>query len=56
VSTFAGFLAGLNLAWTAMAGAALVMVLARHDTHDVLKLIDWRLLLFSRRSSSWSMA
>ena len=29
-----------------MAGAALVMVLARRDTHDVLKLIDWRLLLF----------
>jgi uncharacterized membrane protein SirB2 len=26
VSIFAGFLAGLNLAWTAMAGAALVMV------------------------------
>jgi Na+/H+ antiporter NhaD/arsenite permease-like protein len=43
---FAGFLAGLNLAWTAMAGAALVMVFARRDTHDVLKLIDWHLLLF----------
>jgi Na+/H+ antiporter NhaD/arsenite permease-like protein len=46
VSVFAGFLAGLNLAWTAMAGAALVMVLARRDTHDVLKLVDWHLLLF----------
>jgi Na+/H+ antiporter NhaD/arsenite permease-like protein len=46
VSIFAGFLAGLNLAWTAMAGAALVMVLARRDTHDVLKLVDWHLLLF----------
>jgi Na+/H+ antiporter NhaD/arsenite permease-like protein len=45
VSIFAGFLAGLNLAWTAMAGAALVMVLARRDTHDVLKLVDWHLLL-----------
>jgi Na+/H+ antiporter NhaD/arsenite permease-like protein len=45
-SIFAGFLAGLNLAWTAMAGAALVMVLARRDTHDVLKLVDWHLLLF----------
>lgn len=42
----AGFLAGLHLAWTAMAGAALVMVLARRDTHDVLKLVDWHLLLF----------
>ena len=26
-----------------MAGAALVMVLARRDTHDVLKLVDWHL-------------
>ncbi len=46
VSIFAGFLAGLNLAWTAMAGAVLVMVLARRDTHNVLKLVDWHLLLF----------
>ena len=29
-----------------MAGAALVMVLARRDTHAVLRLIDWHLLLF----------
>jgi Na+/H+ antiporter NhaD/arsenite permease-like protein len=43
---FACFLAGLNLAWTALAGAALVMVLARRDTHEVLKLIDWHLLVF----------
>ncbi|HYT61673.1 MAG TPA: SLC13 family permease [Haliangiales bacterium] len=43
---FAGFLAGLNLPWTALAGAALVMVLARRDTHEVLKLVDWHLLLF----------
>jgi Na+/H+ antiporter NhaD/arsenite permease-like protein len=46
VAIFAGFLAGLNLGWTAMAGAALVMVLARRDTHDVLRLVDWHLLLF----------
>jgi len=46
ISIFAGFLAGLNLAWTAMSGAVLVMVLARRDTHDVLKLVDWHLLLF----------
>jgi len=46
VSIFVGFLAGLNLAWTAMAGAALVMVVARRDTHAVLRLIDWHLLLF----------
>ncbi len=43
---FAGFLGGLNLPWTAMGGAALVMVLARRDTHPVLKLVDWHLLVF----------
>jgi Na+/H+ antiporter NhaD/arsenite permease-like protein len=46
VSIFGCFLAGLNLAWTAIAGAALVMVLARRDTHEVLKLVDWHLLVF----------
>jgi Na+/H+ antiporter NhaD/arsenite permease-like protein len=46
VSIFVGFLSGLNLGWTAMTGAALVMVLARRDTHDVLKLVDWHLLVF----------
>ncbi len=43
---FGCFLVGLNLAWTALAGAALVMVLARRDTHEVLKLVDWQLLVF----------
>jgi Na+/H+ antiporter NhaD/arsenite permease-like protein len=43
---FAGFVAGFNLAWTALAGGALVMVLARCDTHQVLKLVDWHLLMF----------
>ena len=43
---FAGFMAGLNLAWTALAGGALVMVLARRDTHEVLKQVDWHLLVF----------
>lgn len=43
---FAGFLAGLNLSWTALAGGALIMVLARRDTHQVLKLVDWHLLVF----------
>jgi Na+/H+ antiporter NhaD/arsenite permease-like protein len=43
---FAGFMAGLNLAWTALAGGALIMVLARRDTHEVLKLVDWHLLVF----------
>jgi len=46
VSIFACFLAGVNLAWTALAGASLVMVLARRDTHEVLKLVDWHLLVF----------
>jgi Na+/H+ antiporter NhaD/arsenite permease-like protein len=46
VLIFAGFIIGLNLAWTALAGAVLVMVLARRDTHEVLKLVDWHLLVF----------
>jgi Na+/H+ antiporter NhaD/arsenite permease-like protein len=46
VVMFVCFLAGLNLPWTALAGGALVMVLARRDTHQVLKLVDWHLLLF----------
>lgn len=43
---FGGFVAGWNLPWTALAGGALVMVLARRDTHEVLKLVDWHLLVF----------
>ena len=43
---FIGFVIGLNLAWTALAGGALLMVLARRDTHQVLKLVDWHLLVF----------
>jgi len=43
---FAGFISGLNLPWTALAGGALIMVLARRDTHEVLKLVDWHLLVF----------
>lgn len=43
---FAGFVAGFDLAWTALAGGALVMVLARWDTHEVMKLVDWHLLVF----------
>ena len=43
---FVGFVAGRNLAWTALAGGALVMVLAQRDTHEVLKLVDWHLLVF----------
>jgi Na+/H+ antiporter NhaD/arsenite permease-like protein len=43
---FVGFLCGLNLAWTALGGGALVMVLGRKDTHETLKLVDWHLLVF----------
>ncbi len=43
---FTGFVAGLNLSWTALAGGALVMILAKRDTHQVLKLVDWNLLVF----------
>jgi Na+/H+ antiporter NhaD/arsenite permease-like protein len=43
---FAGFVAGFNLAWTALGGGAVLMVLARRDTHEVLKLVDWHLLVF----------
>lgn len=43
---FTGFLCGLNLSWTALGGGALLMVAARRDTHEVLKLVDWHLLVF----------
>ncbi len=43
---FVGFMFGLNLSWTALAGGAVIMVLARRDTHEVLKLVNWHLLLF----------
>jgi Na+/H+ antiporter NhaD/arsenite permease-like protein len=46
VVMFAGFVAGWNLAWTALAAAVAVMLMARRDTHEVLKLVDWHLLLF----------
>jgi len=46
VLVLAGFVAGLDLSWTALAGGALLMVLARRDTHEVLKLVDWHLLVF----------
>jgi Na+/H+ antiporter NhaD/arsenite permease-like protein len=45
-AVFIGFVVGWNLSWTAMSGGALLMVLARRDTHSVLKLVDWHLLVF----------
>lgn len=43
---FIGFISGMNLPWTALSGGALIMVLARRDTHQVLKYVDWHLLIF----------
>src|SRR5215469_8943275 len=43
---FVGFLAGLDLSWTALAGGAVLMVVARRDTHEVVKLVDFHLLVF----------
>jgi Na+/H+ antiporter NhaD/arsenite permease-like protein len=42
----AGFFAGLNLAWTALAGAVVLLVAARRDTQAMLAKVDWSLLLF----------
>ena len=43
---FVGFLVGLDLSWTALTGGAVLMVVARRDTHEVLKLVDFHLLVF----------
>jgi Na+/H+ antiporter NhaD/arsenite permease-like protein len=43
---FIGFVSGANLAWTALSGAAALMVLARRDTYAILERVDWHLLLF----------
>jgi Na+/H+ antiporter NhaD/arsenite permease-like protein len=42
----ATFVAGGHLAWTALGGASVLMVLARKDTHVLLQRLDWTLLLF----------
>ncbi|MGH7859933.1 MAG: SLC13 family permease, partial [Candidatus Binatia bacterium] len=44
--TMAGFFAGGHLAWTALAGAAAVMVLSRRDPAPALARVDWTVLLF----------
>jgi Na+/H+ antiporter NhaD/arsenite permease-like protein len=43
---FLGFMLGSNLAWTALAGGTLLMMLVRRDTRETLKLVDWHLLVF----------
>jgi Na+/H+ antiporter NhaD/arsenite permease-like protein len=42
----AGFLLGYNLAWTAMAGAALVVLFAREPSRQLFARVDGSLLLF----------
>jgi Na+/H+ antiporter NhaD/arsenite permease-like protein len=42
----AGFLAGLPLAWTALAGAALCMAVGGRTPRETLMRVDWPLLLF----------
>jgi Na+/H+ antiporter NhaD/arsenite permease-like protein len=42
----AGFLAGYNLAWTAMVGASLLLILARGDPREIFARVDGTLLLF----------
>jgi len=45
VLVFTGFMAGLNLAWTALIGGSIVMLFGRRHTHHVLTLVDWHLLV-----------
>jgi len=42
----AGFLAGYNLAWTAMVGAALLLIVTRGDPREIFAQVDGTLLLF----------
>ena len=34
------------MSWTALTGGAVLMVVARRDTHEVLKLVDFHLMVF----------
>jgi len=42
----AGFFAGYSLAWTAMLGAALLLILTRGDPREIFSQVDGTLLLF----------
>ena len=46
VFVVAGFLAGYNLAWTAMVGAALLLIVTRGDPREIFARVDGTLLLF----------
>ena len=41
-----GFFAGLNVAWTALGAAALLLLVAGWQPRSALKRVDWQLLLF----------
>ena len=43
---FLGFFLGLNVAWTALAASALLLVVAGWQPRDAMKQVDWQLLLF----------
>jgi Na+/H+ antiporter NhaD/arsenite permease-like protein len=45
-ATTAAYLAGLDLAWTAVAGFALLMVALRVESRRLWERIDWSILLF----------
>ena len=42
----AGFCAGLNMSWTALGGAAALIVLAQINPRQIVKDVDWQLLFF----------
>lgn len=46
VLAFTGFLLGLNVAWTALAAAAFLLIIAGWEPRSALKQVDWQLLLF----------
>lgn len=43
---FLGFFLGLNVAWTALAAAALLLLVAGWQPRQALKQVDWQVLLF----------
>jgi Na+/H+ antiporter NhaD/arsenite permease-like protein len=46
VVVLAGFIGGLQLAWTALGGAALLLVISRRPPRDIMAQVDGPLLLF----------
>lgn len=46
VGIIAAFLAGMNMAWTAMTGAAALVLFSRQPSRLVFERVDWILLLF----------